>query len=201
MVYIISGIAVALLLFIAWRWTSVGRGVRQRDESILKLIDPIGLKLDEGKTVTKEEVLEIARRPETRFMLYSGLNAMNQTDLIPSCFNSSIEQAESALAYWLMHPNEFRESPEKIEHLQLVTTKLNGENVKFHVFRFRMPDGHWASKNGWLLGLAGPTEENAKPYTIMPGAFSRGPDTEKTITPQRLVQWYIDMLKKKDLAN
>lgn len=141
MEYVIGGIAALILAFVVWRWTSVGRGVRKRDKRILKLMDPIGRKLDAGETVTPEEVLEIARRPETRFLLYAALRGMGHPELIPSDFNSSICQAESALAYWLMHPNELQDPPERMEHLQEVTHPVNGSDATFHVFRFRMPQG------------------------------------------------------------
>ena len=112
--YVLGGIALAIIAFIAWRWTSVGRGARQRDERILLLLDPIGRKLDAGETVTPDEILAIARRPETRFMLYAGLKDMGHPELIPSDYDSPADQAESALAYWLMHPNELQDFPEKI---------------------------------------------------------------------------------------
>jgi len=198
--YVIGTIAVFIVAFIAWRWMSVGKGARQRDERILKLIDPIGRKLDDGETVTPEEVRSIARRPEVRFMLFAALKEMNHPELIPSDFQSPTDQAESALAYWLMHPNELQDSPEKIEHIQEVTRSLGGADAQFHVFRYRMVQGHWAAGDGWLLGLAGPMEKQAEPYSFLPGAFSRAGDTEGKITPEELVDWYVDMLEQKGLA-
>lgn len=198
--YVVGSIAVAIVAFVLWRWTSVGRGARQRDERILSLLDPIGQKLDSGETVAPEEILFIARKPETRFMLYAGLKEMGHPELIPSDYNSPVDQAESALAYWLMHPNELQDSPEKIEHVEDVTTPLDGGDAVFHVFRYHMPKGHWAAKDGWLLGLAGPMDQTAEPYSFMPGAFSRCGDAEGSITPEALVQWYVDMLKQKGIA-
>lgn len=194
----IGGVAIFIVLFIIWRWTSVARGARQRDERILKLLDPIGKKLAVGEFVTPNEVLELAKRPEVRFMLFSALKQMKRTELIPSDFSSPIKQAESALVYWLMHPNEFQDPPESIEYIQEVILPLNGNNAKFHIFRFRMATGHCAAKQGWLLGLVGPMDEKQEPYSFLPGAFSRI-DIEGSITPLELVQWYVDMLKQKDM--
>lgn len=198
--YVIGGIAALIVAFIAWRWTSVSRGARKRDGRILKLMDPIGLRLDAGETVTPEEILEIARQRETRFLLYSVLREMGRAELIPPDFNSSICQAESSLAYWLMHPNELQDPPERMKHVQKVTHLVDGSNTTFHVFRYHMPEGHWGAKDGWLLGLVGPMEEHAEPYSFLPGAFSRAGDTEGSITPSELVAWYVDMLKKKGIV-
>jgi hypothetical protein len=63
-----------------------------------------------------------------------------------------------------------------------------------------MPLGHWAAKDGWLLGLAGPMQPGAEPYAEMPGAFSRAGDVDGTVTPVELVDWYVGMLKAKGLA-
>jgi hypothetical protein len=71
--YVIGGIIAVVLVFIGWRWASVGRGARQRDERILKLIDPIGHKLESRESITPEEILQVARHPETRFMLIGAL--------------------------------------------------------------------------------------------------------------------------------
>lgn len=48
MEYAIASVIVSVVLlaaFVGWRYTSVARGARQRDEPIMPLIDPIGEKL------------------------------------------------------------------------------------------------------------------------------------------------------------
>jgi len=195
--YVVGATALLVIAFIVWLGTSVGRGARRRDERIFTLIEPIVQQLEGGQAVTREEVLQVARRPQTRFLLFAALNELKHQELFPSDFNSPIEQAESALAYWLMHPNELQDAPERIEHLRAITTSLYGADAVVHVFRYRMPEGHWAAKDGWLLGLAGPVDDTAQPYAFLPGAFSRCSDTEGSITPEELVQWYVAMLEHK----
>lgn len=198
--HIIGIIAVLVVAFIAWFLMLVRRSARRRDERILKLVAPIGRKIDAGETVTPEEVTEIARRPETRFLLFTVLRGMDHPELIPPEFTSRVAQAECALVYWMMHPKELQDSPERIEHIETVTRSVDGRNAEFLVFRYKMADGHWASENGWILGIVGPMDPDAEPYSYFPGAFSRVGDIEGKITPVQVVDWYVDMLKKKGPA-
>jgi len=130
-------------------------------------------------------------------MLFATLREMKRPDLLPTNYSSSVAQGESALAYWMMHPNELQAAPEKIELVETIKRLLDGREAEFHVFRFRMPAGHWAAKDDWELGLAGPMAAGAEPYTEMPGAFSRGGDIDGKTKPAELVDWYIDMLRQK----
>src|SRR5262249_47447454 len=107
--------AILLFAFIIWRNTSVRRGMRQRDEKLLVRLHPIAKKIEAGQTVSAQEIDSLARQPQIRFMLFGMLRAMNRTDLLPTNYRSSIEQGASALAYWMMHPNELQDAPEAIE--------------------------------------------------------------------------------------
>jgi hypothetical protein len=196
--YVIGALVALLIGFIIWRWTSVMRGARQRDERILRLLDPIGQKFEAGQAVSQEEVREIAARyPETRLMMFGALTEIDHSELIPTDFDSSIEQAKNALIYWMMHPNELQDPPAAIEFVETVSRPIAGKARDFHVFRYRMAAGHWAAKDGWLLGFAGPMEDEAPPYSYLPGAFSRCNDQDGKIVPTEIVDWYIGMLKAK----
>src|SRR6266478_2635841 len=126
-VAIAAGLLVVLLVaFVAWRWTSVARGARERDQILVARIDPIGL-------------VETVRRA------------------------------------------------------------VDGKEADFHVYRYRMAAGHPESKDGWLLGLAGPMNPDTEPYTQMPGAFSRAGDIYGKVKPTELVDWYLWMLRRKGI--
>ena len=193
----VAVVVVLLILFVVWRWTSVARGSRQRDERLLARLDPIGRKIDAGQAVSRQEIEDLAARPEIRFALFAVLRQMNRTDLLPTGHSSSVQQGESALAYWMMHPNEHQDAPETIEFVETVTRSVDGKEADFHVYRYRMPAGHWAAKDGWLLGLAGPMDRGPEPYTNLPGAFSRAGDSEGKVKPTELVDWYVGMLRQK----
>jgi hypothetical protein len=199
---ILKGIALVVALavaFIVWRLTSVARGGRQRDAKLLARIDPIGEKLDAGEPVSPREIEELARRPEMRYVLYDVLRQMGRADLLPTQFISSVEQGESALAYWMMHPNELQDVPEAVEFVETIKHSVDGREADFHVYRYKMAPGHWAAKEGWLLGLAGPITAGAEPYSEIPGAFSRAGDSEGKVTPAELVDWYVGMLRGKGM--
>ena len=196
--YVVGGLFGLFVAFIVWRLASVSRGARQRDERLLARLDPIGHKIDAGETVTAEEVRALAEAPEMRYLLFHGLRAMEKAELLPTDFSSPIQQAEAALVYWMLHPNELQDPPENIDHVKEVIHPIPGnETAVFHVFRYHMPAEHWAGKDGWLLGVVGPMEEDLEPYERMPGAFSRCNDKVGDITPEELVAWYADMMTQK----
>ena len=157
-------------MFIVWRWTSVGRGMRLRDERLLVRLDPVAKRIQDGEVVSPEEIERMAARPEIRFMLFAMLRELKRPELIPDNYSSSVAQGESALAYWMMHPNELQDAPEEIGLVETVKRPIRGEEAEFHVYRFKMPAGHWAAKDGWLLGLAGPIKQGVEPYSETLGA-------------------------------
>lgn len=198
-VAIAVGVVVVLLGFIIWRLISVSRGMRQRDERLLVRLDPIGMKVQAGQAVSAQEIEALAARPEIRFMLFAMLRDMKHPELLPTEYCSSVEQGESALAYWMMHPNELQDAPEAIELVETVKRQIEGQETDFHVYRYKMPAGHWAAKDGWILGLAGPMKRGVEPYFERPGAFSRVGDIDGKVKPSELVDWYVGMLRQKGM--
>jgi hypothetical protein len=92
----------------------------------------------------------------------------------------------------MMHPNELSDAPEQIELVATVSRALDGGERDFFVFRYRMPEGHWAAGK-WILGVAGPygrageCDANAR-------AFSRATDIDGTLTAVELVSRYQSIL-------
>ena len=197
---IAAGIIVGLLVaFVVWRWTSVARGMRQRDEKLLARLDPVARRIELGQAVSAQEMDALAGRPEMRFMLFAMLREMKRPELLPANYSSSVAQGESALAYWMMHPNELQDAPDAIELVETITRPIDGQESDFHVYRYKMSAGHWAAKDGWTLGLAGPMKRDEEPYSALPGAFSRVGDIYGKVKPSELVDWYIGMLRQKDV--
>jgi len=193
-------VAVLLVLFIVWRWPSVGRGMRQRGEKLFVRLDPVANRIETGQPVSPQEIEALAARPEIRLMLFHMLREMKHPELLPTKYSSSVAQGESALAYWMMHPNELQEAPEVIELVETVKRPIDGQDADFHVYRYKMPAGHWAAKDGWILGLTGPMKPGVEPYSEMPGAFSRVGDIEGKMKPSELVDWYIGTLRQKGMV-
>ncbi|MCY2954300.1 MAG: hypothetical protein NTU53_20395 [Planctomycetota bacterium] len=195
--YILLAIGILIVAFIWWRYTSVARGARRRDETILRLLAPTGEKLSNKEPVSAEESGALADRPHIRPMLYAMLKHFERLDLFPQKYLDPRSQGEATLAYWLMHPNEMGGDPEEIELVETVTRQFGGVQHEFFVYRYKMPKGHWASGDGWLLGLAGPFIENDVPYSGTAVAFSRCGDKHGAVEAAELVDWYIGMIGKK----
>ena len=179
----------ALAIFVAWRYTSVARGARKRDEALLKRLDPLAARFDAKEIVTADDVAQLARHPELRSMLYVLLSHYVRVDLFPVEFLGKEKQAESVLAHWLQHPNELQSAPEAIEYVEAVQHAYANVTAEFFVFRYRMPAGHWAGTD-WLVGLAGPFLPEEKPFESVAGGFSRAGDVFGKTDIQELVRWY-----------
>lgn len=130
-------------------------------------------------------------------MVYQLLKHFERLDLFPSKDLTIPAQGEGILAYWLMHPNELQDAPSEIELVEEVNRDIQGEHGKFLVFRYRMPAGHWAAKDGWNLGLAEPFLERDVPYSGVAGGFSRCGDRFGEVNPPELIDWYIGMVTRK----
>jgi hypothetical protein len=96
----------------------------------------------------------------------------------------------------MLHPNELQAPPEKLEHVEKVVRDLDGQTANFYVMRYKMPAGHWAAEDGWMLGLAGPYFANEPPYSGVAGAFSRC-DKDGHVRPAEFVDWFINMVTQK----
>jgi hypothetical protein len=197
MMYVLLGLGILIVGFIWWRFISVGRGARQRDDRILELVEPIGEKLADGEEVSAREVAELARLPQTRPFLYEMLKHFEKIDLFPDQYKDLKSQGEAQLAYWMMHPNELQDPPEQIELIETCPREIDGKESDFLVFRYKMEHGHWAGDE-WLLGLSGPFFRNDVPYSGIASAFSRCDDRYGEIQAAELVDWFIDMVKAKN---
>jgi hypothetical protein len=195
----IGVLGVAFAVFVWWRYTSVARGARQRDEKIHQMLDPIGERLARKQPVSPDEVAALADRPQVRPMLYAMLKHYERLDLFPARYLDVKSQGEAQLAYWMMHPNELHDAPEKIELVETFTRQLgaDGETGEFLVFRYKMAEGHWAARDGWILGMAGPFLKDDVPYSGIAGGFSRVGDKHGEADPNELVDWYIGMCVRK----
>lgn len=196
---VVAALAGLILAHILWAILSVARGMRQRDRKLIARLEPVRRKLSSGETVTPDEIEALAARPELRFMLFSMLRERQRPELLPRDYSSSVAQGESALAYWMMHPHELQDTPAAIELVETIKRPIEGEESDFHVYRYRMTPGHWAAGESWLFGLAGPMHSGIEPYSKRPSAFSRASDIEGKVTPSELVDWYVDMLRRKGM--
>ena len=179
------------LAFAVWRWTSAERGIREVDERLLSELGPICQRLASQKAVSPDEVRSLAHKAYLRAKLYQALARLRRLDLFPVEYLNRRAEAETALAYWLLIPHDLQGQPEAIEFVETVQAQAQGKQAEFLVFRYRMPERHWAHKHGWLLGGAGPYFANDKPYDNQALGFSGEDYTFGKSEPSELVSWYI----------
>jgi len=191
-VLIIIGIIVlAIVLFVLYRLVKVKRQSRVLNEKRFDRIKPLHDKLENGQNLTEADVLPFAANLITRQMTFQLLNEHNKTDLFPKEYFTLIKAAESNLANWLEFPTELNACPDEIEHIKRVTFDFDGQNnfVHYEVFKYRVNEPHWAAKNGWILGVAGPYFDDSKPYDFPQSTFSRVSSTVDKVTPDEEAKW------------
>lgn len=194
--YAIGAVVLAVIVFLIWRITSVGRGVRQRDERIMEALRPIGEKLVSGEEITADEVRAFCLRHELRPQLYNTLKYFEKLEFFPAEYSTWESQAEGILAEWMMHPNELQAPPATMECLKRVDREIGDLQATFIVLAYAMPAGHWAGDDH-LMGLSGPFVETEVPYSGLASAFSRCGDKKGTLEPEELVDWFVNMCTRK----
>jgi len=197
MIYAFSAVGILIVAFIWWRYTSVARGARQRDDKLLAVLDPLAQRLSKKEPVTAEEISGLCAQPQYRPMLYQMLKHFERLDLFPADATSIGAQGAGVLAYWMMHPNELQGAPSEIEMVEEIEKVVQGEHAKFLVYRYRMPPGHWAANDGWILGLAGPFVATDVPYSGLAAGFSRCGDKYGEVKPAELIDWFVEMVTRK----
>jgi hypothetical protein len=191
-------VVVVVIAFVVWRYMSVARGAQARDKALVARLDPLAQRFENKANVSPEEIQVLARSPELRPLLYMMLKHYQHLELFPIEYLSEQLQAESVLSYWMLHPNELQDAPAVIQLEAKLQREFMGKLGDFYVFRYRMPEGHWSGTE-WQLGLAGPFFPNERPYEGVAAGFSRAGDLVDKVSPAELVDWYINMCKKKGL--
>jgi hypothetical protein len=189
----IVALLVAFLAFILWRYRSVVRGARDRDEVILERLEVIGEPLRNAEPIDPATVRALAAKPEVRRLLYAVLERFERLDLFPEEYTTVEEQGKALLAYWMMHPNELQDAPAEIELVESVPRQIGDTAVRFLVYRYRMLPGHWAGP-GWILGVAGPFVDGEAPFSGIASAFSKANDAEGSTTPAEVADWFLDLM-------
>lgn len=190
--------AVLLVAVLAWLASSVARGAKRRDRRILELVAPVGRRLERNEPLDGAEVRALAALPQARGMLYQLLRHFGRVADFPEEFKTRRHHAESMLVYWMMHPNELRDPPAEIDLVETIGRRIGDRDGDFLVFRYRMPEGHWASTD-WILGVTGPFFAGDVPYgDDAAGAYTVFSDQAGTVTPDVLVDRFVRQYERRD---
>jgi hypothetical protein len=120
-----------------------------------------------GKAVDRKHVKDVARHAEMRNWHYGALNRLGQSALFPNQYRTQKAFAEAEMVNWLVYPTELNRAPHEIELMKVISVDTGSSNgtCDYYLFRFRTAEPHWAAKNGWMAGIAGPFAQKDQPTT------------------------------------
>jgi hypothetical protein len=137
------------------------------------VFESIAKKLSLNKSITQDELMELAKKPEYREGLYALLAYYHHELLFPAKYYTIESAAESNLVRWLGYPTELDTIPSEIKLVSKETIIDHDTTFIYYVYKFRTDPPHWAAKDGWMFGAAGPYLQNAQPFSWPSGTFSR----------------------------
>jgi len=191
-VWIFVGVLGLLLCLFIVGWLNAIRASAVRNRKLDEMIRPALDAASKNLPTTRELVTELAKLPATRNHLFTKLKEIGRTDLFPEHFRTIVQIAESDLARWLMHPNELRAVPDEMELVRSISVQEEDKIGTVFLFRFRTNKPHWASKDGWMAGVAGPYWEGDDAPDFAAGTFS-----ELTPFDKMTVEQHVDFLREK----
>jgi hypothetical protein len=116
-------------------------------------------------------IATVAASPELRNHLYEKLKEPDQEQKMPARYRTQAAFAEAEMVRWLVYPTELGRVPDQIELKKVVSIDAGGKDgaLDYYLFRFRTLPGHWAAKDGWMAGVAGPFLRKDAPTTEAQG--------------------------------
>ncbi|HEY7501679.1 MAG TPA: hypothetical protein VH740_24380 [Vicinamibacterales bacterium] len=169
---VVGGLVAVVVLFVIWRIYATIAGGNRAYKARLAAIEPITKALAEGRSPSDADVLRFARDRVTRQVLFEVLRDAGNIDLFPSELRTWPLLAEADLVAWLCHPNELQAPPDEIE-LTATLPAPGAPATHYFLFRYKKNPPHWAAKDGWMAGVAGPYDLTKDPEPYAPGTFSR----------------------------
>lgn len=191
-IFIVIGLLVLLIaVFAIYRFITVKRQNNNLNKERFERVKELYEKLENGEDLTEQNILPYAENILTRQTAFQLLNEHNKANLFPKEYYSLIKGAESTLANWLEFPTELDACPDEMEYIKRVTFDFDGENnfVHYEVFKYCVYEPHWASKDGWCLGVVGPYFDDSKPYDFAQATFSRISSKFDKITADEEAKW------------
>lgn len=182
---IVGGVLGLLVAFVVWRLYATYAGGRRAYMQLASRIAPVAAAIGAGRDPAQADLLTFARDRKTRQVLHDLLAQNGKLQLFPAEFLTWEAMAESNLIGWLNHPNELGSPPDEIELMKKVPApRAEGH---YFVFRYKTAEPHWAAKDGWMAGVAGPYDLTTEPKPYGRGTFSRFESYESR-TPEEHVE-------------
>ena len=123
--------------------------------------------LAHGRPLATGVVATVAASPEVRNLLFDHLKDKDLTELMPARYRTQAALAESNMVRWLVYPTELGRAPDQIEMKKVLSIDTESDDgiLDYYLFRFRTLPPHWAAKDGWMAGVAGPFVRKESPTT------------------------------------
>lgn len=190
-IIIIVSVILLIVVFAIYRFITVKLQNNKLNKERFERVKELYEKLENGENITEENILPYAQNVLTRETTFQLLEQYNKANLFPKEYYSIIKGAESSLANWLEFPTELDACPDEIEHIKRVTFDFDGQNnfVHYEVFKYCVNEPHWASKDGWCLGVVGPYFDDSKPYDFAQATFSRIDSKFDNVTADEEAKW------------
>jgi hypothetical protein len=169
---VVGGLVDLVVIFVVWRIYATIAGGNRAYKARLATIEPITAALSSGRAPSDADLQRFARDRVTRQVLFEALRDADKADLFPREFRTWQAFAEADLVAWLCHPNELQVAPDQIELMGTVPAP-GAPATHYFVFRYKTHAPHWAAKDGWMAGVAGPYDLTTPPEPYAPGTFSR----------------------------
>jgi hypothetical protein len=160
-----------IVAFVIWRIHATYAGGRRAYMKLAARIAPVAEAIGAGREPAESDLRQFAGDRRTRQVLHDLLSQVGKLHLFPGEFRTWDAMAEADMVGWLNHPNELGGPPHEIELMKKVPAP--GAEGDYFVFRYRMSEPHWAAKDGWMTGVAGPYDLAAEPVPYGRGTFSR----------------------------
>ena len=181
---ILLGVLGLFALVAAWLVYATIAGGRRAYRAQLTRIAPVTQALGAGRDPGEAELMAFASDRGTRRVLYDVLDQQRKLHLFPRQFATWEAMAEADLTAWLVHPNELGSPPDEMELVTRVPAP--GTQLQYFVFRFKTKPPHWAAKDGWLVGVAGPYDVSQTPNPYGANTFSRFESFESRTAEQHV---------------
>jgi hypothetical protein len=168
----VASLVALVVAFVVWRlWATIAGGSRAY-AALREKMRPVVSALDAGETPAAADLERFAADRATRKVLHEELEERGRLDLFPAGFLTQESMAEADMCAWLNHPNELAAIPDEIELMEVVPSPGDAGG-RYYLFRYRVREPHWAAKDGWMAGVAGPYPAGGPVARTARGTFSR----------------------------
>lgn len=174
LVVVVAAVVALGVALVVWRYLRAMVGGRRAYAALAQRVSGVTDALARGEEPSPTLLHRYAENRETRKVLFDVLASARRTELYPAKYLTWEMLAEADLVAWLCHPNELGAPPSDVELVaRLPAPQGPSSDSAYFLFRYRTDEPHWAAKDGWLAGVAGPYATAGDLSASAPGTFSR----------------------------